>query len=89
MKRYARIDMRELLEQRLAELQNELAAGQKMQTELDAKRVQLQATMLRIEGAIQVIEEVLHTEPAPALESSATLSPAPPSGNGVEQARPA
>lgn len=79
--------MRERLEQRLAELQNELSAGQKMQTELDEKRAQLQATMLRIAGAIQVIEEVLHAEPAPALESSST--PSPPSGNGAAQVTPA
>lgn len=81
--------MRERLEQRLAELQNELAAGQKMQSDLDTKRAQLQTTMLRIEGAIHVIEEVLQAEPAPVLEPSTTLPPLPPSGNGAEQARPA
>ncbi len=48
-----RIDMRERLEQRLAGLQNQLAAGQKMQTELDAKRAQSHATMLRIAGSLR------------------------------------
>ena len=81
--------MRERLKQRLVELQNELAAGQKMQTELDAKRAQLQATMLRIEGAIHVIEEVLQAEPTPAIEPSATAPPPPSPGNGAEQARSA
>lgn len=47
--------MRERLEQRLIELQDELAAGQKMSNELDTTRVQLQATMLRIAGATQMI----------------------------------
>ena len=84
--RNERIDMRERLEQRLAELQNELAAGQKMQTELDAKRAQLHATTLRIAGAIQVIEEVLQAEPAPALAPSMTAPPPPTAG--AERARP-
>lgn len=79
--------MRERLEQRLTELQNELAAGQKVQTELDAKRAQLHATMLRIAGAIQVIEEVLQTEPAPANEPSMVAPP--PQRDGAERARPA
>jgi hypothetical protein len=81
--------MREHLERRLAELQKELVAGQKMQNELDAKRAQLQATMLRIEGAIHVIEEVLQAEPTPAIEPSTTVPPPPPPGNGAEQTRPA
>lgn len=81
--------MRERLEQRLAGLKNELASGQRMQTELDAKRAQLQATMLRIEGAIHLIEEMLQSEPAPALEPGAAVPPPPSLGNGAEQARPA
>lgn len=82
-----RIDMRDRLEQRLAELQNERAAGQKMQAELDAKRAQLHATMQRIAGAIQVIGEVLQAEPAPALAPS--MAAPPPPGDGAERARPA
>jgi len=78
------------LEQRLIELQNELAAGQKMQTELNAKRAQLQATTLRITGAIQVIEKVLQAEPGPAPAPGTSVTAPPPlPGNGVEQARPA
>ena len=48
-----RIGMRERLEQRLAELQNEPPAGQKMQAELDAKRAPSHATMLRIAGSLR------------------------------------
>ncbi|GAB4430341.1 MAG: hypothetical protein Fur0044_28030 [Anaerolineae bacterium] len=51
--------MREQLEQRLNELKAEFEAGQKMLAELEAKKSELQATLLRISGAIQVIEEML------------------------------
>jgi len=75
--------MRDRLEQRLTELRNELVAGQKMSNELDAKRLELQTTMLRITGAIQVIEEVLQGESAEVLP----LPPMPPRlSNGVEVA---
>jgi uncharacterized coiled-coil protein SlyX len=56
--------MRERLEQRLADLKNELASGQRMSADLDQKRAELQATMLRIAGAVQVLEEMLSAEPA-------------------------
>lgn len=74
--------MRDRLEQRLTALRSELAAGQKMSNELDAKRAELQATMLRIAGAIQVIEEVLQAEPA-AEPAPARSTPAR-SSNGAE-----
>jgi predicted nuclease with TOPRIM domain len=51
--------MREQLEQRLNELKAEFEAGQKMLAELEAKKSELQATLLRISGAIQVLEEML------------------------------
>jgi predicted nuclease with TOPRIM domain len=51
--------MRQQLEQRLNELKAEFEAGQKMLAELEAKKNELQATLLRISGAIQVIEEML------------------------------
>jgi uncharacterized coiled-coil protein SlyX len=63
------MQMRDKLEQRLTELRNELASGQQMINELDARRAELQTTMLRITGAIQVIEEVLQPEPAAELPS--------------------
>jgi uncharacterized coiled-coil protein SlyX len=82
--------MRDRLEQRLAELQSELAAGQKMSSELDARRAELQATMMRIAGAIQVIEEMLQAEPAKEPvkggEAAAVASAAPKASNGVEAA---
>jgi hypothetical protein len=54
--------MKEHLEQRLKELKNEFQAGQKMLAELQAKEASLRDTLLRITGAIQVLEEELSRE---------------------------
>jgi predicted nucleic acid-binding Zn-ribbon protein len=51
--------MREQWERRLAELRNEYEAGQKEVAELESKQKALKATMERIKGAIQVMEELL------------------------------
>jgi len=51
--------MKDQIEKRLAELKSEYEAGQKMLADLEKKRMDLEATMLRISGAIQVIEELL------------------------------
>ena len=51
--------MRERLDQRLKELKAEFEAGQKMLAELEAKEASVRQTMLRISGAIQVLEELL------------------------------
>ena len=57
--------MREQLEARLDALRREYEEGQKMLTDLDAKREQLTRTMLRIEGAIQVLRETLEAQEKP------------------------
>jgi len=59
--------MREQLERRLAELKAEYEKGQKMLAELEAKESNLKSTLLRISGAIQVLEEML-TSAQPAEE---------------------
>ena len=51
--------MRERLEARRDELATELKAGQEMLAELDAKRAEVQQTLLRISGAIQVLGELI------------------------------
>jgi predicted nuclease with TOPRIM domain len=51
--------MREQLEKRLAELQAEFEAGQKALAELETQQANLRNTLLRISGAIQVLEEEL------------------------------
>lgn len=68
--------MRTRLEQRLVELKRELEAGQKMAADLDKQRAELQATLLRITGAAQVIEELLasEAEPAPATAGAPGLT---------------
>ncbi len=54
------------IQQRLQTLQSEYEAGQKMLAELDARRANLAQTLLRIEGAIQVLKELQEHEAKPA-----------------------
>ena len=54
--------MRELLEKRLAELKTEYEQGEKMLSDLDARREQVRQTLLRISGAVQILEEMLKVE---------------------------
>jgi predicted nuclease with TOPRIM domain len=51
--------MRERLERRLAELRREYDAGQQALADLERQQAQLRDTMLRISGAVQVLEEEL------------------------------
>lgn len=51
--------MHEQLQKRLAELKQEYRAGQLQMSELETQQTRLRETMLRISGAIQVLEEVL------------------------------
>ncbi|WP_414570413.1 hypothetical protein [Nostoc sp. CCY 9925] len=51
--------MKQQLEQRLAELKSEFASGQKVLADLESKQVSVRETLLRIQGAIQVLEEEL------------------------------
>lgn len=51
--------MKAQLEQRLTSLKSEYEAGQKMLAEMEAKAANLRNTLLRISGAIQVLEEEL------------------------------
>jgi predicted nuclease with TOPRIM domain len=51
--------MREQLQTRLEELKQEFEAGQARLRELEAQEARLRETMLRISGAIQVLEEAL------------------------------
>lgn len=53
--------MRIRMEQRLTELKTEFESGQQMLAEFEAKQANLRETLLRISGAIQVLEELLDT----------------------------
>lgn len=64
--------MMERMQARLRELRGEFAAGQKALAELDAKQADLRQTLLRISGAIQVLEEL-------------TREPQEAEGNGAHQ----
>lgn len=65
---------RNIFVNRLQELRGEYATGGQQLAELDRRREDLRATLLRIEGAIQVLEEELANSPevfAAGSESSA------------------
>ena len=51
--------MKEQLEERLAALRSEFESGQKMLADLEQRTAVLRETMLRISGAMQVLEEEL------------------------------
>jgi hypothetical protein len=53
----------EQIETRLAELRTELDGGRRLLSDLEAQELQTRETLLRISGAIQVLEELL--EPSP------------------------
>ncbi len=57
--------MRPRLEKRLDELKAEFESGQKMSADLEVRQANLKDTLLRITGAIQVIEELLDKENRP------------------------
>ncbi|MCU1670272.1 MAG: hypothetical protein JWP40_3199 [Blastococcus sp.] len=57
------MDLRAQLEQRLVVLHEELAAGRRLLVELQARQAEVQDTLLRITGAIQVLEEELAASP--------------------------
>jgi len=54
--------MRDRLQIRLGELKKEFATGQARLQEWEKQQMYLQETMLRISGAIQVLEELLANE---------------------------
>ena len=49
--------MKEQLEKRLVELKAEFESGQKVMAELETKQANLRNTLLRISGAIQILQE--------------------------------
>ena len=51
--------MLERLEKRLQSLRTEYQSGQQVLTDLEAKQANVKDTLLRIAGAIQVLEEEL------------------------------
>jgi hypothetical protein len=54
--------MRNQLEERLRALKAEFESGQRMLADLESREASLRETLLRISGAIQVLEELLATD---------------------------
>jgi predicted nuclease with TOPRIM domain len=65
--------MREELEQRLEALKNEFEIGQAKLGRLDREQLVLRETLLRISGAIQVLEETLGVRDQGAENQDETL----------------
>ena len=57
--------MKDQLQRRLDDLKTEYEAGQKMLADLEVKEATLRETLLRIAGAVQVLEEELGREDPP------------------------
>jgi hypothetical protein len=55
--------MREQMQARLEELKKELETGQAELQKVEMQRAYLRETVLRIDGAIQVLEELLTRQP--------------------------
>jgi predicted nuclease with TOPRIM domain len=68
--------MKNSLQNRLNTLKSEYESGQRLLAELEARRAQLTQTMLRIEGAMQLLNEVLEQEPMSTPEADEPLAPA-------------
>ncbi|NEQ10529.1 MAG: hypothetical protein F6K37_32805 [Moorea sp. SIO4E2] len=51
--------MKEQLQKRLTQLKAEFESGQKVLADLEVKQANVRETLLRIQGAIQVLEEEL------------------------------
>ncbi|WP_327343090.1 hypothetical protein [Streptomyces europaeiscabiei] len=66
--------MRAEIEKRVCELETEYREGQRMLADLEAKQADLQQTVLRISGALQVLNELLAAENA----GTGGTEPAPP-----------
>jgi hypothetical protein len=62
-------------EERLAELREELEKGRHALAELDARRRRLEESMLRIAGAVQVLEEMVGEGEGTAAETAELPSP--------------
>jgi predicted nuclease with TOPRIM domain len=68
--------MREELETRLASLRAEFTKGQEMLRDAERQQAQLSETLIRISGAIQILEELLGPVPYSENGSVPVVDPA-------------
>ena len=54
--------MKQQMNRRLKELKSEFDSGQQVMTELEVKKAHTKSMLLRISGAIQVLEELLNQD---------------------------
>jgi hypothetical protein len=66
--------MREQIQARLEELKKELETGQAELRQVEMQRTYLRETVLRIDGAVQVLEELLTAGP-PANKAEEAVDP--------------
>ncbi|MEV6923694.1 hypothetical protein AB0M46_04135 [Dactylosporangium sp. NPDC051485] len=65
--------MREQMQERIEQLVQEYREGEAMLADLDRRRTELQATLLRISGALQVLQELI----GPVAAGAAPADPQP------------
>lgn len=58
--------MRSQLEQRIEKLRQEFDAGRRSLADIENRQAELRSTLLRISGAIQVLEEILGEQAVPS-----------------------
>ena len=75
--------MREQLEARLTELEQEFQVGEQQLRDVDLQQARLRETLLRISGAIQVLHELL--ESPGGMSGSEPLETEMESSNGRER----
>ena len=75
--------MRQQLERRLEELKAEYEAGQQMLADLETRKAQTRETLLRISGAIQVLEEELSSMDSGNVQSNSTSNGEIPVGDAA------
>jgi predicted nucleic acid-binding Zn-ribbon protein len=68
--------MREQLQRRLEELKKEFGTGQARAVELEKQQATLHQALLRISGAIQVLEEELKAQPQDAAQNASAVGDA-------------
>ena len=69
------LNLQEQLNQRLEDLKTEYTSGQKALAGLEARQSNIQSTLLRIQGAIQVLEELAKEDSARADDTPSHVQP--------------
>lgn len=64
--------MREQVEERLNALQAEFKAGQEILADLETRQTNVRNTLVRISGAIQVLDELLKQDLSPSFDPDTT-----------------